>query len=1010
MSRKQKHKAHGRVTTKMSRDGLIERNEATGEDFRVSKRDVELDLRGGKQENETFLQNEKRGSAFRGPDGGQSKKHKNRRPAERNIESEKNAPTDVQARPADNTAGASIQPETPLGVQHTQTGAQSETSAHEAVRREKAPQPADVTPASQRHTPLQQPPPIRAKPPPVISETRAPIEETPQSQSGPRSALNHDDSGKLRFKDGETAPPQNPQQRQKTPRFDKTGETEPITSGQAERMTGDAAVNRPIADGNNADTTPPLKHDNPDRLHFKHDNTDTRPLRNPNKKPVPNREPEPVTDANPNNAPFTEQWQEAPDCPDEPLRQPENDQSALRHDKTEQPLKTDKPGRLRFEPNSIVAPPPVKPKHNPVIKQETEPVTNENQSGAAAEQRQETPESSAPAPQPENGQSPLKHDDGETPLQTEPDATLREDKADTPLHEDRTDAPLKPDNPGKLRFAEDETAPTPPTRGDIKSKRKLGKAQKQADRAVTKLENAKGKLPVKKKLRSERVFNEETGKPKRRLYFESEVKSQGEHLKGALPLRPVKAAGNSALMYGHRKMYQVEHENVSVKAAHRAEMAAEGGVRAALRFHKTAPYRKVAKLEQAAQKKAINLTYQQTLAQNPKLKSNIISRALQKRKIKKDYAKAAREAQKAAKNVKKAGSAAGNAVKTVAGVIKRHPIASVVVILIALLLFCLMSLIGAFGGMGGGIAASTYIAEDSEMIAAETAYSGMETDLKNELDNYEALHPGYDEYVFHLDEIWHDPYVLMSILSSLHDGAWTADGVQATLAMLFERQYTLTETVTTETRYRSETDPTTGESTDVPYTHYKCTVTLENFNLSHLPIYIMDEDRLSRYALFTATLGNRPDLFPVAAYPHASVYKDYGHYDVPPEYLADETFAAMLTEAEKYLGMPYVWGGYSPKTSFDCSGFVSWVINHSGWNVGRLGAQGLYNISTPVSAADAKPGDLVFFHSTYNAPGITHVGIYVGDGMMVHAGDPIGFASIETAYFRQHFQGFGKLY
>jgi cell wall-associated NlpC family hydrolase len=677
-------------------------------------------------------------------------------------------------------------------------------------------------------------------------------------------------------------------------------------------------------------------------------------------------------------------------------------------------LKTDKPGRLRFEPNNTVAPPPVKPKQNPVI-QEAQPVTNENPPNTpVAEQRQETQESPASTQSlPENGQSPLKHDESDTPLRPEPDAPLREDTAETPLHEEKTDAPLKPDKPGKLRFAEDETAPTPPTRGEIKQQRKLGKAQKQADRAVTKLENAKGKLPAKKKLRT-KVEVGESGKPKRKLYFESEVKPQGEHLKGALPMRPVKAAGNSALMYGHRKLYQVEHENVGVKAAHRAEMFTEGGVRAALRHHKTAPYRKVAKLEQAAQKKAVNLTYQQTLAQNPKLKSNILSRALQKRKIKKDYAKAAREAKKAADRAKKAGSAAGNAVKAVAGVVKRHPIASVVIILIALLLFCLMSLIGAFGGMGsgglGGIVASTYLAEDADMLAAEAAYSGMEADLQNELNNYAALHPGYDEYVFDLDDIEHDPYVLMSILSSLHDGAWTADGVQATLAMLFERQYILTESVTTETRYRPETDPTTGESTQVPYTYYKCTVTLENFNLSHLPIYIMDEDRLSRYALFTATLGNRPDLFPVSAYPHASVYKDYGRYDIPPEYFADETFAAMMTEAQKYLGMPYVWGGYSPKTSFDCSGFVSWVINHSGWNVGRLGAQGLYNISTPVSAADAKPGDLVFFHSTYDAPGITHVGIYVGDGMMVHAGDPIGFASIETPYFQQHFQGFGKLY
>jgi len=171
----------------------------------------------------------------------------------------------------------------------------------------------------------------------------------------------------------------------------------------------------------------------------------------------------------------------------------------------------------------------------------------------------------------------------------------------------------------------------------------------------------------------------------------------------------------------------------------------------------------------------------------------------------------------------------------------------------------------------------------------------------------------------------------------------------------------------------------------------------------------MGEEKLSRYALFMATLGNRPDLFPVYLYPHASAYKDYGRYDIPPEYLADETFAAMIKEAEKYLGFPYVWGGYCPATSFDCSGFVSWVINHSGWNVGRLGAQGLYNICAPVSASSARPGDLVFFVGTYDTPGVSHVGIYVGDGMMLHCGDPIGYVSINTAYWQNHLYAFGRL-
>jgi hypothetical protein len=211
----------------------------------------------------------------------------------------------------------------------------------------------------------------------------------------------------------------------------------------------------------------------------------------------------------------------------------------------------------------------------------------------------------------------------------------------------------------------------------------------------------------------------------------------------------------------------------------------------------------------------------------------------------------------------------------------------------------------------------------------------------------------------------------------------------------------------------SYTDPDTGETIDdsyeEAYDYYICSVKLENFNLSHLPIYIMGEQQLSRYALFMATLGNRPDLFPVYLYPHASEYKEYGKHDIPQEYLdADPVFAAMIAEAEKYCGMPYIWGGYCPATSFDCSGFVSWILNSCGWNVGRLGAQGLYGVCTPVSAANARPGDLVFFHSTYDAPGITHVALYVGDSYILHAGSPIGYASIDTSYWQAHLYGFGR--
>ena len=296
--------------------------------------------------------------------------------------------------------------------------------------------------------------------------------------------------------------------------------------------------------------------------------------------------------------------------------------------------------------------------------------------------------------------------------------------------------------------------------------------------------------------------------------------------------------------------------------------------------------------------------------------------------------------------------------------------------------------------------------------AREAAKRGAKADLRSMLDNYEAAH-SYDEYHFDLDGIEHDPYVLLSILSAFHPEGWTLAEVEADLQTLFDRQYILTESVEVEVRYRTETRTDSEGNTydvEVPYNYFICTVTLENFNLSHVPVYIMGEDQLSRYALYMAALGNRSDLFPGSAY-----IGKYGGpvttYDIPPEALEDEQFAAMIAEAEKYLGYPYVWGGSSPATSFDCSGFVSWVVNHCGvgWDVGRLGATGLYHICTPVSSANAKPGDLIFFQGTYDTDGMSHVGIYVGGGMMIHCGDPIQYANINTSYWQAHFAAFGRL-
>ena len=266
------------------------------------------------------------------------------------------------------------------------------------------------------------------------------------------------------------------------------------------------------------------------------------------------------------------------------------------------------------------------------------------------------------------------------------------------------------------------------------------------------------------------------------------------------------------------------------------------------------------------------------------------------------------------------------------------------------------------------------------------------------------------------EKVYDDPYVLISILSALHDGVFTLAEVQGELEMLFEKQYILTETVTMQIRYRTKMMVIIGPygvpqviTYQEPYEYYICTVKLKNKDLSHLPVEVLTEEQLSAYSLYMRTLGNRPDLFGKAQYPNASTIKQPTYYDIPPEALKDDRFAAMMEEATKYIGYPYVWGGSSPSTSFDCSGYISWVLNHSGWNVGRQTAQGLYNLCTPVSTAQVKPGDLVFFKGTYDTPGVSHCGIYVGNSIMLHCGDPISYTNLNSKYWQEHFYSYGRL-
>ena len=563
----------------------------------------------------------------------------------------------------------------------------------------------------------------------------------------------------------------------------------------------------------------------------------------------------------------------------------------------------------------------------------------------------------------------------------------------------------------------------------------LQKPIRRAEKAAGKADAAQARIPKKTVKKKETVTDPATGKKTVHLRFEEmDQKKPPSRLTHAVRDAPA----NTVTGRIHQSIRESEQDNVGVESAHKSEEAAETAgrlVREGYRSHKLKPYRDAAKAEHRLEKANVDFLYQKSLQENPQLASNPFSRWQQKQAIKKQYAAARRSGQAAGTAANAAETAASGAKKAAEQTKKageffwRHRrgfgIAIPFLLKLAMLLNSLSSCSMLFQSTTSALASTTYPSRDEDMLGAEAAYAELEADLQYELDHYETLHPGYDEYHYDLDEIIHDPYVLVSLLTAYYEGEWTLSQVRGFLADLFDRQYTLTETVEVEIRYRTETrtgtrtsvDPETGEVTtedyeyevEVPYEYFICTVTLENFDLSHLPVYLLTEDQLGLYAGYMATFGNRPDLFPQGEYPGVAGRQPFTDYDIPPEALADEQFAAMIAEAEKYLGFPYVWGGSNPTTSFDCSGFVSWVINHSGWNVGRLTANGLLNISTPVSSVNAKPGDLIFFQGTYNTSGASHVGIYVGGGMMIHCGDPISYASINTSYWQSHFYTFARL-
>ena len=570
----------------------------------------------------------------------------------------------------------------------------------------------------------------------------------------------------------------------------------------------------------------------------------------------------------------------------------------------------------------------------------------------------------------------------------------------------------------RLQFTEEERAVP-----------ELQQAIRKSDKAADKLDAARAAIPKKRVLGTERVFDEASGAGRTRLVFHETDKPASIRQPGPNPLaRPLQEVAHTA----HAKVREVEQENSGVAAGHLTERGMEKAVGYGNRKlqnwradRKLKPWREVSSAEQAAVQANADALYQKALRENPQLAaSNPISRMWQKKKLQKQYAAAYRAAhsagdaaaaaQAASKGAKKSADAAKKAGEFVSKHKKAFLLVGGIGLLLVMLLGLLQSCSSIFGGGVSNIVASSYLSEDQDLLAAEAAYCAMEDELREYLDTYEQTHD-YDEYHFDLDEIKHDPYVLLSILSALHEGQFTIDQVQDDLQMLFDKQYILTETVTTETRYRTETrtDSEGNEyEVEVPYTYYICTVELENFDLSHVPVYIMDTETLSMYAVYMSTLGNRSDLFPSSWYVDKYITTPPEDYEIPAEYLSDERFAALITEAEKYLGYPYVWGGSSPSTSFDCSGFVSYVLTNSGLcNTGRLGAQGLYNISTRVS--DPQPGDLVFFVGTYDTAGISHVGFYVGlddagNPMFLHCGDPIQYARLNTSYWQQHFYAYGR--
>lgn len=561
---------------------------------------------------------------------------------------------------------------------------------------------------------------------------------------------------------------------------------------------------------------------------------------------------------------------------------------------------------------------------------------------------------------------------------------------------------------------------------------RAARAQQKAEVLGQKLERAEKQIPKKKKIRLQKELDPEKSRMKHTLRFEEVEKQRGKEI---LPKKAGRRMVQTASAAVHSKMYQVEEENVGTKAAHRTELATEAtatmAAHAARVHHQNAPYKKVEKLQQQVNQANVNAAYRAAVRDNPELQTNNVKRFVQKQRIKRQYAKEYRKAQKAgskgsaaAKKAKDAVSSTGQAVITA---IKNHKGGLVVIGALVLLVIMVFSSLSSCSvmmeGAMGSILGTSYTSEDPDILQTESNYTALESGLRNELANIENTYSGYDEYRYDVDNIGHNPNELISYLTAKFD-AFTPEQVQTELEAIFEKQYSLTTRAETEIRYRTETrtgtttsvDPDTGEiiteeytyEVEVPYEYHILYVTLRNKGFGTAAVEGLTEEQKERYAATLSMKGNKPYLFGDDIYANESAGEDY---DIPGEALADPDFAALITEAEKYLGFPYAWGGSSPSTSFDCSGFVCYVFSNSGvHNLPRTTAQGIYNQCAHIAPSEAKPGDIIFFTGTYDSPGpVSHVGIYVGNNMMIHCGSPIQYVRTDSSYWTQHFYAFGRL-